>query len=57
MSLSRISDDSKFPINDNRTSETDYKDAIYVVNKGNCVTIEELKSISENEREASSLMW
>jgi hypothetical protein len=35
----------------------DYKDAMYVVNKGHCATIEELKSISENEREASSLMW
>jgi hypothetical protein len=54
MSVNTISDDRNVPIYINGTSKTDYKDAIYVVIKGNCVTIEELKSISDNESEASS---
>jgi hypothetical protein len=57
MSLHPISDNIYFPLYYNGTSKNDYKDAMYVVNKGNCVTNAELKSIHEHEREASSLMW
>ncbi len=57
MSLNIISDEKNFPVYYNGTSKTNYKNAMYVVNKGNCVTIEELQSISDNEREASSFMW
>ncbi len=37
--------------------KNDYKDAMYVLSNGNCVTIVELQSIIENEREQSSLLW
>jgi hypothetical protein len=55
MSQHPISDNINLPIYHNGTSKTGYKDAMYVVNKGNCVAIGKLTSISENEREASSL--
>jgi hypothetical protein len=57
MSVNTMSDEKIFPICFNETSKNDYKDAMYVVTKGNCVKIEELKSISDNEREESSSMW
>jgi hypothetical protein len=57
ISLHPISDDINFPIYFDGTLNTDYKDVMYVLNSGNCVTIIELKSISENEREKSSLLW
>ncbi len=57
MSLHPISDNINFPIYFDGKSKNDYKDAIYVLNNGNCVTIAELKSINKNEREQSSLLW
>jgi hypothetical protein len=46
-----------FPIYFDGTTKKDYKDAMYVLNNANCVTIVELQSINENEREKSYLVW
>jgi hypothetical protein len=46
-----------FPIYFDGTSKKDYRDAMYVLNNANFVTIVELQSISENEREKSYLVW
>ncbi len=35
----------------------DYRDAMYVLKNANCITIWELQSISENEREKSYIVW
>ncbi len=46
-----------FPINFDGTSKQDYRDAMYVLNNANCITIGDLQSISENEREKSYIVW
>ncbi len=56
MSLHPILDKIIFLIYFDVTSKNDYKDAIYVLNNGNCVTIVKLQSISEHERELSSIV-
>jgi hypothetical protein len=57
MHIHPISDKIIFPIYFDGTSKKDYRDAMYVLNNANCVTIMELQSISENEREKSYLVW
>jgi hypothetical protein len=57
MRLHSILDQIRFPIYFDGTSKNDYRDAMYVLNNANCVTIVELQSISEHEREKSSLVW
>jgi hypothetical protein len=57
MRLHPISDQIRFPIYFDGTSKHEYRGAIYVLNNANCVTIVELQSISEHEREKSSLVW
>jgi hypothetical protein len=57
MSLHPISDRINFPIYPDGTSQNDYTDAMYVPYNGNSVTIVELQSISDHEREQSSLLW
>ncbi len=52
-----ISDKIRFPIYVDGTLKNNYRDAMYVLNNANCVTIVELQSISEHEREKSSLVW
>ncbi len=37
--------------------KNDYRDAMYVLNNANCVTVVEIQSISDDEREKSSLVW
>jgi hypothetical protein len=37
--------------------KNDDRDAIYVLKNANCVTIVEIQSISEHEREKSVLVW
>jgi hypothetical protein len=51
MRLHLISDQIRFPIYFDGTLKNDYRDAMYVLNNANCVTIAELQSISEYERE------
>jgi len=53
MHVHPILDKIIFPIYFDGTSKQDYRDAIYVLNNANCITIGELQSISENEREKS----
>jgi hypothetical protein len=50
------SDQIRFLIYFDGTSKNDYRDAMYVLNNANFVTIVELQSISEHEREKSSLV-
>jgi hypothetical protein len=57
MHLHQILDKIIFPIYFDGTSKNDYRDAMYVLNNANCVTIVELQSISEHEREKSFLVW
>ncbi len=57
MRLHPISDQIRFPIYVDGTLKNNYRDAMYVLNNANCVTIVELQSISEHEREKSSLAW
>ncbi len=57
MHVHPILDKIIFPIYLNGTSKQDYRDAIYVSNNANCITIGELQSISENEREKSYIVW
>ncbi len=57
MHIHPISDQKIFPIYFDGTSKKDYRDAMYVLNNANCVTIGELQSISENGREKSYLVW
>jgi hypothetical protein len=57
MRLHPISDQMRFPIYFDGTSKNDNRDAMYVINNATCVTIVELQSISEHEREKSSLVW
>jgi hypothetical protein len=57
MHVHLISDKIIFPIYFDGTSKQDYRDAMYVLNNSNCITIRELQSISENEREKSYIVW
>jgi hypothetical protein len=57
MHIHPISNKKIFPIYFDGTSNKDYRDAIFVLNNANCITIRELQSISENEREKSYLVW
>ncbi len=56
MHVHPILDKIIFPIYFDGTSKQDYRDAMYVLNNSNCITIGELQSISENEREKSYSM-
>jgi hypothetical protein len=57
MHVHPISDKIIFPIYFDGTSKQDYRDAMYVLNNANCITIRELQSISENERQKSYIVW
>jgi hypothetical protein len=57
MHLHPILDQIRYPIYFDGTSKNDYRNAIYVLNNANCVTTVELQSISEHERDKSSLVW
>jgi hypothetical protein len=57
MHLHPILDKIIFPIDFDGTSKNEHRDAMYVLNNATCVTIVELQSISEHEREKSSLVW
>jgi hypothetical protein len=53
MHVQPISDKIILPIYFDGTSKQDYRDAMYALNNANCITIGELQSISENDREKS----
>jgi hypothetical protein len=57
MQVHLILDKIIFTINFDGTSKQDYRDAMYVLNNANGITIGELQSISENEREKSYIVW
>jgi hypothetical protein len=57
MHVHLISDKIIFPIYFDGTSKQDYRDAMYVLNNANCITIGELQSISKNKREKSNIVW
>jgi hypothetical protein len=57
MHLHPILDKIIFPIYFDGTLKNDYRDALYVLNNANCVTIVELQSISEHKEEKSSSVW
>ncbi len=57
MHIHPILDKIIFPIYFGGTSKQDYRDAMYVLNNANCITIKELQPISENEREKSCIIW
>jgi hypothetical protein len=57
MRLHPILDQIRFPIYFDGTLKNNDRNAIYVLNNANCVTIVELQSISKHEREKFSLVW
>ncbi len=57
MHVQPILDKIIFPTYFDGTSKQDYRDAMYVLNNASCITIGELQSISENEREKSYILW
>jgi hypothetical protein len=57
MHVHPISDKIIFPIYFDGTSKQDYRDAMYVLNNANCITIGDLQYISKIEREKSYIVW
>jgi hypothetical protein len=57
MHLHPILDKISFSTYFDETLKNDCREAMYVLNNANCVTIVELQSITEDERERSSLVW